>query len=44
VTITTSAKTDAEAYILLRELGMPFAQRGAPVDDSTEEPRGSEGE
>ncbi|MGH3102402.1 MAG: 50S ribosomal protein L5, partial [Thermoleophilia bacterium] len=24
VTITTSAKTDEEAYVLLRELGMPF--------------------
>jgi large subunit ribosomal protein L5 len=45
VTITTSAKTDAEAYILLRELGMPFAQRGAPVDDTTAaEPQGSEEE
>jgi large subunit ribosomal protein L5 len=44
VTITTSAKTDAEAYILLRELGMPFAPRGAPVDDSTQEPQGSEEE
>jgi large subunit ribosomal protein L5 len=30
VTLTTSAKTDAEAYVLLRELGMPFAKRGAP--------------
>jgi large subunit ribosomal protein L5 len=30
VTITTSAKTDEEAYILLRELGMPFAPEGAP--------------
>jgi large subunit ribosomal protein L5 len=27
VTITTSASTDEEAYVLLRELGMPFAQR-----------------
>ena len=43
VTITTTAKTDAEAYILLRELGMPFAQRGAPIDD-TAEPQGSEEE
>jgi ribosomal L5P family C-terminus len=30
VTITTSAKTDEEAYILLRELGMPFSPEGAP--------------
>jgi large subunit ribosomal protein L5 len=30
VTITTSAKSDEEAYVLLRELGMPFAPDGAP--------------
>jgi large subunit ribosomal protein L5 len=30
VTITTSAETDEEAYVLLRELGMPFAREGAP--------------
>jgi large subunit ribosomal protein L5 len=30
VTITTSAKTDEEAYVLLRELGMPFSPDGAP--------------
>jgi large subunit ribosomal protein L5 len=30
VTITTSAATDEEAYILLRELGMPFSPEGAP--------------
>jgi hypothetical protein len=30
VTITTTAKTDEEAYILLRELGMPFSPEGAP--------------
>jgi ribosomal L5P family C-terminus len=30
VTITTSAKTDEEAYALLRELGMPFSPAGAP--------------
>jgi len=33
VTITTSAKTDEEAYVLLRELGMPFAPEGAPGGD-----------
>jgi large subunit ribosomal protein L5 len=30
ITITTSAKTDEEAYALLRELGMPFSREGAP--------------
>jgi large subunit ribosomal protein L5 len=30
VTITTTAKTDEEAYVLLRELGMPFSPEGAP--------------
>src|SRR5215213_2644149 len=30
VTVTTSAKTDEEAYVLLRELGMPFSPEGAP--------------
>src|SRR5215211_2108037 len=33
VTITTTAGTDEEAYILLRELGMPFAREGAPGED-----------
>ena len=33
VTITTTAKTDEEAYVLLRELGMPFAREGAPGED-----------
>jgi large subunit ribosomal protein L5 len=33
VTITTTAKTDGEAYTLLRELGMPFAREGAPGQD-----------
>ena len=37
VTITTSAKTDEEAYVLLRELGMPFSPEGAP---GTAEPEG----
>jgi large subunit ribosomal protein L5 len=36
VTITTSAQTDEEAYVLLRELGMPFSPEGAP--GSPEEP------
>ena len=30
VTITTSAQTNEEAYVLLRELGMPFSPEGAP--------------
>src|SRR5919112_692477 len=33
ITITTTAKTDEEAYTLLRELGMPFAREGAPGQD-----------
>jgi large subunit ribosomal protein L5 len=36
VTITTSAQTDEEAYILLRELGMPFAPEGAPGSHTDE--------
>jgi len=34
VTITTSAKTDEEAYALLRELGMPFSPVGAPGQEA----------
>jgi hypothetical protein len=41
VTITTSAKTDEEAYVLLRELGMPFSPEGAP---GTSEPEPDEAE
>ena len=37
VTITTTATTDEEAYILLRELGMPFAPEGAPGSGTVEE-------
>jgi large subunit ribosomal protein L5 len=33
VTITTSAKTDEEAFALLQELGMPFAGDGRPGGD-----------
>jgi large subunit ribosomal protein L5 len=33
VTITTSAKTDAEAFALLEALGMPFAHEGRPGED-----------
>ena len=44
VTITTSAQTDEEAYVLLREFGMPFSPEGAPgtaepAEDSEEAAR-----
>jgi large subunit ribosomal protein L5 len=32
VTITTTAKTDAEAFALLQDLGLPFAKDGVPQD------------
>jgi large subunit ribosomal protein L5 len=32
ITITTTAKTDAEAFALLDALGMPFAREGRPGD------------
>ena len=32
VTITTTAKTDAEAFALLDALGLPFARDGRPAD------------
>jgi large subunit ribosomal protein L5 len=40
VTITTTAKTDAEAFTLLDALGMPFAREGRPAgfESLTEEP------
>jgi large subunit ribosomal protein L5 len=40
VTITTTAKTDAEAFALLDALGMPFAREGRPAgfDSLAEEP------
>jgi large subunit ribosomal protein L5 len=37
VTITTSATTDAEAYALLSELGMPFSRDNNPYLTTTEE-------
>ncbi len=37
VTITTSAKTDLEAFELLLALGMPFAQEGRPGQAAREE-------
>ena len=43
VTITTSAQTDEEAYVLLRELGMPFSPEGAPgTEDRVEEDEAEE--
>jgi large subunit ribosomal protein L5 len=42
VTITTSAKTDEEAYALLRELGMPFSQVGAPGQEADAEEQAAE--
>jgi large subunit ribosomal protein L5 len=40
VTITTTAKTDAEAFALLDALGMPFSREGRPAgfDSLTEQP------
>ena len=42
VTITTSAVTDEEAYVLLLELGMPFQRDGAPGGAETEEDQEAE--
>jgi large subunit ribosomal protein L5 len=47
VTITTTAKTDEEAYALLGEFGMPFAREGAPgqvteAEEDVEEERRKE--
>lgn len=36
ITITTSAKTDVEAFELLLALGMPFAQEGRPGQEARE--------
>jgi large subunit ribosomal protein L5 len=44
VTITTSARTDEEAYFLLRELGMPFSREGAPGQDLEAEAEAAEEE
>jgi large subunit ribosomal protein L5 len=37
VTITTSAKTDEEAYALLEAFGMPFSQEGNPYQQQQSE-------
>ena len=42
VTITTTAKTDEEAYALLRELGMPFSTVGAPGEETDAEEQAAE--
>ena len=42
VTITTTAKTDEEAYALLRELGMPFSPVGAPGQEADAEEQAAE--
>jgi large subunit ribosomal protein L5 len=49
ITITTSAKTDSEAFALLLAFGMPFAREGKrpelpgePADDDTATPSDSE--
>ena len=44
VTITTSAETDEEAYVLLRELGMPFSPDGAPGSEAQVEEEDAEEE
>jgi large subunit ribosomal protein L5 len=37
VTITTSARTDAEAFALLEAFGMPFAREGRPGQEAAEQ-------
>jgi large subunit ribosomal protein L5 len=44
VTITTSAKTDLEAFELLLGLGMPFAEEGRPGQAEREERKAAEEE
>jgi large subunit ribosomal protein L5 len=44
VTITTSAKTDLEAFELLLGLGMPFAQAGRPGQEQREAAKAEEEE
>jgi large subunit ribosomal protein L5 len=39
ITVTTSAETDAEAFVLLELLGMPFRQEGRPVAGAPPEER-----
>jgi large subunit ribosomal protein L5 len=42
VTITTTATTDEQAYYLLRALGMPFSQEGAPGESTDEDEAAAE--
>ncbi len=44
ITITTSAKTDLEAFELLLGLGMPFAQEGRPGHEQREAQKAAEEE
>jgi large subunit ribosomal protein L5 len=44
VTITTSAKTDLEAFELLLALGMPFSQEGRPGQEAREAAKAEEEE
>jgi large subunit ribosomal protein L5 len=44
ITITTTAKTDVEAFELLLALGMPFAQEGRPGQEAREAAKAEEEE
>jgi large subunit ribosomal protein L5 len=39
ISITTTARTDAEAFALLEAFGMPFSKEGRPGDEAAEEAR-----
>jgi large subunit ribosomal protein L5 len=44
VAITTTARTDEEAFVLLEAFGMPFTREGRPGDAAAEERRAAEEE
>jgi large subunit ribosomal protein L5 len=44
ITITTTARSDEEAFALLEALGMPFSREGRPGDQAAEEARAAEEE
>ncbi len=44
VTLTTTARTDEEAFALLEAFGMPFTREGRPGDVATEEEQAAEEE
>ena len=44
VTITTSASSDEEAFVLLEAFGMPFSREGRPGGPSAEEEEAAEEE